>query len=221
MPAARTGRPARLSRSGILTAARSILERDGVAALTMRRLAREVGSTPMALYHHVEDREQLLVLLLDDYAAGIPVPEVDGAPRERIVVAATTMHTALAARPWITEVLTADTVMSASALWYPEQIISAAVDAGLTAEQGVVVYRSIWHFTAGDILVRHNAAQAKGKAPASPREQLIAAADPAQLPRIAELASRWATLTAQDMYLDGLNAMVDGFLASCGARTGR
>src|SRR5262245_44451673 len=102
------GRPARISRQDIIETGRRIVTEEGVQRLTMRRLAKDIGSTPMALYHHVRDKEELLVLLLDDYAARtMRRPELPADPRERIVVAAAAIHAALADCPWIVEVLTA------------------------------------------------------------------------------------------------------------------
>jgi AcrR family transcriptional regulator len=50
------------------------VDEEGLAGLTMRRLAGEVGTTPMALYHHVSDKDALLVLMLDDLAREIRRP---------------------------------------------------------------------------------------------------------------------------------------------------
>ncbi|TDC97117.1 TetR/AcrR family transcriptional regulator, partial [Nonomuraea deserti] len=147
----RTGRPPRISRPEIVAAALRVIEEDGTGALTMRRLAREVGSTAMALYHHVRDKEELLLLLLDDYAAGIPRPDLPDEPHERMVAAAMAMHEALSGCLWAVDLLTADDLMSAGALWYPEQIVDAAVRAGLTTEDAVDAYRIIWRYTAGEI----------------------------------------------------------------------
>lgn len=41
------------------------MDGEGLDRLTMRRLADEVGTTPMALYHHVRNKDDLLVLLLE------------------------------------------------------------------------------------------------------------------------------------------------------------
>ena len=49
------GRPARLSRESVVDAAEAIVSQEGIDALTMRRLASELGSSPMALYRHVRD----------------------------------------------------------------------------------------------------------------------------------------------------------------------
>jgi AcrR family transcriptional regulator len=42
-----------------------ILEEEGPAAVSMRRIARAVGITPMAIYHHFPDREALLHSVTD------------------------------------------------------------------------------------------------------------------------------------------------------------
>lgn len=47
-------------RSALLTAALEVLERDGPGALSLRALARAVGVSPMAPYHHFKDRTALL-----------------------------------------------------------------------------------------------------------------------------------------------------------------
>jgi AcrR family transcriptional regulator len=210
------GRPPRISREEVLTTARRIVDAEGVDRLTMRRLAAEVGSTPMALYHHVRNKEELLLLLLDDYAArALHRPEMPTQPRERIVVAAATIHDALAACPWIVEVLTADDLLSTSALWFVEQIVDGLVTCGLTPKRAVHGYRAIWYYTAGEIVVRATATRRRtdDDRPLY-RERVFADLDASELPRLAQVANHWAPLTAEDTYLDGLLALVDGLLAA-------
>ncbi|MFJ9086826.1 TetR/AcrR family transcriptional regulator [Streptomyces sp. NPDC102384] len=210
------GRPPRISREEIIGTARRIVTEEGVHKLTMRRLAAEIGSTPMALYHHVRDKEELLVLLLDDYAArALSRPELPAGPRERVVVAAAAIHEALAACPWIVEVLTADDLMSTSALWFVEQIVDGLVECGLSLDQAVHGYRAIWYYTAGEIVVRTTAARRRADGDRTTyREQVFAGLDPSELPRLAQAADRWAPLTAKDTYQDGLRALVDGLTVS-------
>ncbi|MBY8844768.1 TetR/AcrR family transcriptional regulator [Streptomyces sp. SP2-10] len=214
-PRKTTGRPARISREEIIRTARGIVSQDGVDRLTMRRLATEIGSTPMALYHHVRDKEELLLLLLDDYAARTlrrpDPPPTD--PRDRVLTAATAIHEVLAACPWIVEVLTADDLMSTSALWFVEQIVAGLTESGLSLDEAVHGYRTIWYYTAGEIVVRAASARRRS-ADARPtyRDQIFADLDPADLPRLAEAAPRWAPLTAQDTYERGLRALLNGLL---------
>ncbi|MFJ5679686.1 TetR/AcrR family transcriptional regulator [Streptomyces sp. NPDC093097] len=208
------GRPPRISRQEVIDTARRIVAEQGVDRLTMRRLATDIGSTPMALYHHVRNKEELLVLLLDDYTAqALHRPELPAQPRERIVVAAAAIHDVLAACPWIVEVLTADDLMSASALWFVEQIIDGLVDCGLSPERAVHGYRAIWYYTAGEIVIRTTAARRRADDDRPTyRDQVFAELDPIELPRLAQVADHWTPLTAQDTYLDGLRALVDGLL---------
>ncbi|MFI8915716.1 TetR/AcrR family transcriptional regulator [Streptomyces sp. NPDC053513] len=210
------GRPSRISREEIIETARRIVDEGGVDRLTMRRLATEVGSTPMALYHHVRDKEELLVLLLDDYAARtLRRPELPADPRERVVVAAAAIHEALVACPWIVEVLTADNLMSTTALWFVEQIVDGLAACGLSPDRAVHGYRAIWYYTAGEIVVRATAARRRaGDDRTTYRERAFAELDPHELPRLAQVADRWAPLTAEDTYLDGLRSLVDGLLLS-------
>ncbi|KJY25473.1 TetR/AcrR family transcriptional regulator [Streptomyces katrae] len=209
------GRPARISREEIIDTARRIVAEGGVKGLTMRRLAAEVGSTPMAIYHHVRDKEELLVLLLDDYAARtLRRSRLPADSRERVVAAAGAVHDALAACPWIVEVLTADDLMSTSALWFVEQIVDGLVECGLPLDRAVHGYRAIWYYTAGEIVVRATAARRRADDDrATYREHVFADLDPAELPRLAQASERWAALTAEDTYEDGLRALVDGLLA--------
>ncbi|MDL4774631.1 MULTISPECIES: TetR/AcrR family transcriptional regulator [Thermomonosporaceae] len=210
-----TGRPPRISREEIVEAAHRVVDAEGAGKLTMRRLARELGCTPMALYHHVRDKDELLLLLLDDYAARLPRPEPPAEPRERIVAVATALRDGLAGLPWIAEVLTADDLLSVSALWYSEHIVDAAVQAGLTLDRAVHAYRAIWYYTAGEIIIRASAARRRADAgKPTYRERVFAEIDPEPFPRLASVAGRWAPLTAEDTYGDGLRALVDGLLAA-------
>jgi len=56
-PRARRGE---LTRDRILTAGVVVLERDGASALSMRRVAAELGTAPMSLYRHVRDKADLV-----------------------------------------------------------------------------------------------------------------------------------------------------------------
>ncbi len=58
-----TGRPPVTSRAEIFAAARRLIDRDGWEKLTIRALAGELGIGATTLYHHVRDKEDLLLLL--------------------------------------------------------------------------------------------------------------------------------------------------------------
>jgi AcrR family transcriptional regulator len=210
------GRPPVTSRAEILAAARRLIDHDGWEKLTVRRLASELGIGTTTLYHHVRDKEDLLLLLLNEYAGQIPQPDLPEDPRERIVAAAAALHESLAAWPWAAEVLTTDgfvAVMDEGALWTVETIVDGSIDGGCTPEQAVEVFRSIWYYTVGEILVRAHSARARSDGTSrAPDEGFFGDLDPSRLPRLAALGDQWPAVAARDAYRRGLRAFVEGLL---------
>jgi len=66
-----------LTRDAIVDAALRVLDREGVDKLSMRRVAAELGTAAGALYWHVANKEELLLLLVDKVTTGIRLPEPD------------------------------------------------------------------------------------------------------------------------------------------------
>ncbi|MFI6763470.1 TetR/AcrR family transcriptional regulator [Micromonospora sp. NPDC050417] len=207
------------SRGQILAAARRLIDRDGWEQLSIRKLAAEIGVGATTLYHHVQDKEDLLFLLIHEAGEQVPHPDLPDEPGERIVVAAMTIHDALAAWPWAAEVLTTDGFIARlgdSALGLVEVIVAAAIQRGCTPDQAVHVFRGIWYYTVGEILVRSHSARRRESNQPVYRDALFGSLDPAKLPHLASLGERWAALAARDTYSDGLRALVNGLLAQGG-----
>jgi AcrR family transcriptional regulator len=76
---AATGRPAQHSRAGITAVALAIADREGLDALSMRRVAAELGTGAASLYRYVRTREELLDMMTDAAGAeyGLPAPSGD------------------------------------------------------------------------------------------------------------------------------------------------
>jgi AcrR family transcriptional regulator len=212
----RTGRPPVTSRPEILTAARRLIDRDGWEKLTIRRLAAEMGIGATTLYHHVLNKQDLLLLLLNEHTSQIPRPEMPREPRDRIIVAATALHDALAAWPWAAEVVTTDGfvgLLDESAVWTVEAIVAGAIDHGCTPEQAVDLFRNLWYYTAGEIIVRVHSARGRADQELAGRpDGFFGRLDPSRMPHLTAIGDRWSTLAARDTYPRGLRAFVDGLL---------
>jgi AcrR family transcriptional regulator len=80
----RPAKPA-LTRTGIVAAALSVCTQDGIAAVTMRRVARELDTAAASLYVYVADREELMAAAHDLAVADVELPTSrDGDWRARL-----------------------------------------------------------------------------------------------------------------------------------------
>ncbi|MGX6449275.1 TetR/AcrR family transcriptional regulator, partial [Patulibacter sp. S7RM1-6] len=152
---ARAGRPSRISREAIVAAASEVVERDGPDALTMRGLARTLGVSPMALYHHVSDRDELLVLVLDASIDAVELPAPDPDPTERIVATAARLRDVLDAHPWIVPLIAPGDRFARRALLAADRIAGAFVELGLEPPDALRAYRAVWFQMLGELTYRH------------------------------------------------------------------
>ncbi|MDX2405062.1 TetR/AcrR family transcriptional regulator [Streptomyces microflavus] len=208
------GRPRRLDPDVMVATARRIVEEEGVAALSMRRVAKELGSTPMALYHYVQDKDELLMLTLSGTAAAFPRPELPEDPRERLVAVAVHMHDIIGQIPWVLDILALGELTDRNALWMVEEIIDCALACGLSPARSVRAYRTIWSYVYGDLVFRRAAAR-RAEQP-SRREffpEMITEKDTAELPRLTEVKEHWREYTADYETAAELDAIVEGLIS--------
>ena len=84
----------------VLTTAIGIVEERGLDALTMRRLASELGVTTPSVYHHVGNREHLIDLMIDKLADEMGALELEGAdPGDRIISLCLSLMRRIRSRP--------------------------------------------------------------------------------------------------------------------------
>ena len=67
-----------LSRAAIVERALTVMDADGPDAVTIRRIAQEFGVTPMALYWHVANKDELLAAMGDALLANVAPPPASG-----------------------------------------------------------------------------------------------------------------------------------------------
>ncbi len=100
------GKPPGLTEKEIVDAALSIIRQDGVEALSMRRLSRELGRSAMAAYSHVADKQQLLDLVAREILSEVEMPAPDSGPWEdRLRAVIEAIDAPLRHYPGIAEVL--------------------------------------------------------------------------------------------------------------------
>lgn len=207
----RRGRPARLSRDAVVAVAEQIVESEGVDALTMRRVADRLSSSPTAIYRHVRDKDEMLLALLDRVADRLERPELPTDPRQRLEVLWRTLYDTLAAHPWAVGVLVGGDLSSRAILWLIEEILQSFMACGLDRTQAGSAYRAVWQFTVGVLTIRTGPGRA-GADPEHPRRPpLVLEADPELAPTVAALASDWPH--PWENYDYGLRSLLAGVVA--------
>lgn len=105
--AAEDGTPARapLDRERVLATALELADAEGVAALSMRKLAARLGVEAMSLYHHVANKDDILDGMVDAVFAEIELPRENEAWRPAMRRRAESARAALARHPWAAALL--------------------------------------------------------------------------------------------------------------------
>ena len=97
-PARTERRP--LDRDAIVARAVAFADERGTDALSMRKLAAELGFEVMSLYNHVANKDEVLALMVDAVAAEIPAPDPDDDPLVAVRTLAIDTRAALVRHPW-------------------------------------------------------------------------------------------------------------------------
>ncbi|MFE5852600.1 TetR/AcrR family transcriptional regulator [Streptomyces sp. NPDC056500] len=103
----RQAQPAGLDRAKIVEATVRLLDSEGAARFSMRRLAAELDVTAMSVYWYVDTKDDLLELALDAVFATVRVPDVSDPQewREQLRTLASAYRTALVRHPWASSLI--------------------------------------------------------------------------------------------------------------------
>jgi AcrR family transcriptional regulator len=89
-----------LSKERVLQAAVALADEEGIEALSMRRLARELGVKAMSLYNHIANKDELLDGIVDAAYREIVIPSADSDWKIQIRELAVSVHETLLRHPW-------------------------------------------------------------------------------------------------------------------------
>ncbi|WP_250003063.1 TetR/AcrR family transcriptional regulator C-terminal domain-containing protein [Actinoplanes sp. M2I2] len=129
-PRAQTGQPT-LSREQIVRAAMELLDAEGPAGLSMRRLGTKLGSGATSLYWHVANKDELLELAVDEVLGEIYVPEPgDTGWRIGASISANGMRSALLRHPWAIGLLGLHPTIGPNAMRLGERLVALFIAAG-------------------------------------------------------------------------------------------
>jgi len=141
---------ASLTPARIVELALAIVDREGLAALNMRRLAADAGVKPMSLYHHFPNKEAILDAVAEAIAAasvGLPPTEADW--REQVRFQFTALHLLIQAHPRALPLISTAVVRTPSGRRWMEGLMRTLLEAGFAPEAAARAYHQLGAFTIG------------------------------------------------------------------------
>ena len=149
-----------LSREQVVGAAVDLLRRYGLGDLTMRRLARELGVAPGALYWHVANKQELLVEVADALLAEIPRPPTDRPAAEALTGLAAAIREALARVPDAADVVGLAYAVEPGATRALRDLARLVHEAGAAASERDEVAALVVHHILGSVAAQQDRALA-------------------------------------------------------------
>jgi AcrR family transcriptional regulator len=131
-----------LNPDAIVNSALAIADVEGLDAVTIRRLAQEHQVTPMALYRHFRDKDDLLDALADRLLADVVLPRPDDRPwHEQMRSVLSALLTALRPHPDVAHLTLPKVLTSAPGLALAERCLTLLVNGGFDIDQAAEVGR--------------------------------------------------------------------------------
>ena len=210
-----------LTRERILRAALRVMDEEGLEAVTMRRLGRELGVEAMSLYNHVKDKEAILEGILETVMAEFEFTEETGDWEADVRAGARAWRRLMIAHPTVIA-LFAESKHPASS---PERLrpMEWAFDllgrGGLREADVVHAFRAFGGYIMGSVLneVANPVPGVGDRDHRAEHEQLAGALPPTEFPNLVRLLPLMAECDAEVDFEFGLDLLIAGLRAKVDA----
>ena len=208
----------KLTRDRILGAAVEIMDTEGLEAVTMRRLGRELGVEAMSLYNHVKDKQDLLDGMVEHIMLQFELPEGRaGSWEDRVRMMARSFRACLRAHPSVMQIVAEHRKpMSDPRALQPIEVALATLrEAGLSPADAAQTYKAFGGYIMGFVVQEVNGMFGGGRgAEGGFDPEAAAAALPRDvLPNLAELFPLVSRGDADNDFEYGLSLLLGGLRA--------
>lgn len=221
-PAGAPEGPGALTLGRIVDAAVAVADAEGLAAVSMRRVAADLGVATMSLYRHVADKEDLLTRMMDGVMGRHPLP-ADPPPdwREAIELAAHRLWGLFRRHPWLAPALSMTRPqLIASALPYTEWMLAALLRHGLDLQSAFTAHLTLLNYARGIAVNLEAEREAEADSGLDSEEwmdhqepDLLAVLGTGRFPALAHLAQTGYDLDLDALFEFGLQRLLDGLAA--------
>ncbi|MCP3166426.1 TetR/AcrR family transcriptional regulator [Myxococcus qinghaiensis] len=206
------GRPPRLSLPLVTEAATELVRESGLRKLSMRAVAERIGATPMALYNHVGDREELVSRVVEHIFEQLVLPDTTLAPLDWLREVALRVRMLGLAHWGVMDYLLEEGPAVHGALLVLERTVSMLHDAGVPWSEAGDLHNTFFSWLAGTIRRQEQwAARDNGASPPLQRFHSAALALPAKdYPGVKHTLSRMRALDVDAEFENSLDFMLEG-----------
>ena len=146
----RDGDDSGLTRERIVTAGIAIADQDGLAKVSVRRIAAHLDSSPMSLYHYVPSKRDLLNLMLDATNADFEWPAKASTDWRGVLCHfAWESRRCLKQHPWVNQLHAADPEYGPESIRILEWLLTRLSEVGLDVGAAIQVIRVLYVFVNG------------------------------------------------------------------------
>jgi AcrR family transcriptional regulator len=181
--------PRPLSRERIVDAAMALVERDGLEALSMRKLGAELGREAMSLYHFFPSKRHLVDALVDRAIASVEFPAAGLAPIERMRRVMRNYRAMAHRHARLYPVIAVHRLNTPTGVRFIERVLAIAYDVTGDEEAAARSFRALGYYLMGAAL-DETMGYAKGPSAAEPVDGEFIARECPRLARAARFFQR-------------------------------
>jgi AcrR family transcriptional regulator len=133
----------------IAAVAVAIADAEGIDAVTMRRLATELGVAPMAAYRHVSGKDELLELMVDFVYGELTLPDDATDWRAAMRMLALHKRAMMVKHPWMAQ--TSVLGLTPNQLAVPESVLATLDGLGVDVDTMMAVFRTVTAYVDGAV----------------------------------------------------------------------
>lgn len=130
----------------------AIVRQEGIGALTMRRIATEVGVGTMSLYRYISDRDDLIDEMLKLAFRKLRIPSLAD-PEDELIAIFKAIYSLFRAEAWVVIVMVDYAGGNKHVLGLYERIVVALKTLGLADEDAFHTLHTLMHYTYGEALI--------------------------------------------------------------------
>jgi AcrR family transcriptional regulator len=215
-----------LTRERVVAQALTIIAHDGVQALTMRRLAADLGVVPGALYRHLRNKQQLHDLLLDNVLAEVDLhldPHL--AWTDQLSLLAHRLRQVLEAHPGVAAILKTRDPLGPHSLTLAEAFLQPLHAAGFPDHQAGLAFFLLIDYTIGFAVAATptsvNEQRLRDPATRAQLHQFLGSLPPDRFPTLVALGHHVWIDNRDQRFTAGLQVLIDGLTHARAGRPGR